>query len=218
MGLFDIFKKKNNTVAESSIEQQNNLGDASGENLSAEISGTKELTIELNARLQPMHRVEMFEDPLEKVLLQANAGELIGGGTLQATTGEIEKCDLTIKVNDDWIEKILAYLQGIRLIPKGSKIFYNQEIFPIGQAEGLALYLNGTDLPSEVYQSNDVNKLISELQGTLGEKCFMFSWWEGGTETALYFYGENYLVMHESIKNILDVHPLCKLSRIKQIA
>jgi len=177
-----------------------------------------ELTIELNAKLQPMHRVQMFEEPLEKVLLQAKAGELLGGGTLQSATGEIEKCDITLDVNDDRIEKILAYLQGIRIIPKGSKIVCNQETTLIGQAEGLALYLNGTDLPTEVYQSNDINELISELQDALGEKCFMFSWWEGRTETALYFYGENYLEMYESVEHILDIHPLCKLSHTKRIA
>ena len=177
-----------------------------------------ELTIELNAKLQPKHRGEMFEEPLENVLLQTNAGELLGGGTLQSATGEIKKCDITLGVNDDWIEKILAYLQRIKIIPKGSKIICNQEITPIGQAEGLAIYLNGTDLPTKVYQTNDINELISELQDALGEKCFMFSWWEGGTETALYFYGESYLELYESVKHILDIHPLCKLSHTKQIA
>ena len=30
----------------------------------------KEITIVLNARLQPMHRIEMFEEPLENALSQ----------------------------------------------------------------------------------------------------------------------------------------------------
>ena len=178
----------------------------------------KELTIELNAKLQPMHRVEMFEEPLENVLLQAKAGELLGGGTLQSATGEIEKCDITLCVNDDWMEKVLEYIKGIRIIPKGSKILCGAEITLIGQAEGMALYLNGTDLPDEVYQSNDINELISKLQEALGEKCFMFSWWEGRIETALYFYGASYLEMYASVRHIMENHPLCKLSHTKQIA
>jgi len=104
-----------------------------------EVSVMVELTVELNARLQPIHRGEMFEEPLENVLIQANAGEVLGGGTFMSATGEIEK-------------------------------------------------------------------------------CFMFSWWEGGTETALYFYGESYLKLYESVKHILEIHPLCKLSHVKQIA
>ena len=177
-----------------------------------------ELTIELNAKLQPMHRVQLFEEPLEKVLLQASAGELIGGGTLQSATGEIEKCDIILDANDEWVEKMLTYLRGIRIIPQGSRVICNQEIIPIGKAESLAIYLNGTDLPTEVYQSNDVNELISGLQDALGEKCFMFSWWEGQKETALYFYGEKYSELYGAVKPILDVHPLCKLSHTKQIA
>lgn len=179
----------------------------------------KELTIELNARLQPMHRAEMFEEPLEKALLQEKAGKYLGGGTYQSTTtGEIEKCDVILKVKGKWIEKVITLLQGNRIVPKGSKIICNKKVTPIGQAEGMAIYLNGTDLPEEVYQTNDINELISELQEVLGEKSFMFSWWEGGTETALYFYGDSYSDMQESVKQILDVHPLCKLSRTKQIA
>ena len=176
-----------------------------------------ELTLELNARLQPMHRAEIFEEQLENALLQANVGELIGAGTFQLATGEIEKCDITLGVNDDCVDRIIAYLQRIKLIPKGSKIICNQEIIPIGQAEGIAIYLNGTDLLTEVYQANDVNELINELQDALGEKCYMFSWWEGESETALYFYGESYLEMHESVMHILNTHPLCKLSHTKQI-
>ena len=121
-----------------------------------------ELTVELNARLQPIHRGEMFEEPLENVLIQANVGEVLGGGTFMSATGEIEKCDITLEVKDDWIAKVFAYLQR--------------------------------------------------------DKCFMFSWWEGGTETALYFYGESYLKLYESVKHILEIHPLCKLSHVKQVA
>lgn len=178
----------------------------------------KELTIELNAKLQPMHREEMLEEPLKNALLEAKAGDLVGGGTLLSATGEVAKCDITLSVKDEWVEKVRAFLQEINAIPKGSKIICDEKVTPIGQAEGLAIYLNGTDLPAKVYQSNDINDLIAELQNALGENCFMFSWWESGTKTALYFYGESYSSMYESIKHILDSHPLCQLSQTKQIA
>ena len=93
-----------------------------------------ELTVELNAKLQPIHRGEMFEEPLENVLIQANVGEVLGGGTFMSATGEIEKCDITLEVKDDWIAKVFAYLQRIKIIPKGSKIICEHEITPIGQA------------------------------------------------------------------------------------
>ena len=43
-----------------------------------------ELTVELNAKLQSIHRGEMFEEPLENVLIQANVGEVLGGGTFMS--------------------------------------------------------------------------------------------------------------------------------------
>jgi len=42
-----------------------------------------ELTVELNAKLQSIHRGEMFEEPLENVLIQANVGEVLGLCQLQ---------------------------------------------------------------------------------------------------------------------------------------
>ena len=135
----------------------------------------KEITIVLNAKLQPMHRIEMFENPLENALSQAEAGELLGGGTLQSASGEIKGCDITHAVNDDQIKQIIDYFRKIRIIPKGSTIIRGEETVSIGQAEGLALYLNGTDLPSDLYNANDINELISVLQDALAERCFIFS-------------------------------------------
>ena len=99
----------------------------------------------------------------------------MGGGTSLSASGEIESCDITLAVNDDRIKQIVDYIQKVRIIPKGSRIICEGETVSIGQAEGLALYLNGTDLPTDVYRSNDINELISALQDALAEKCFMFS-------------------------------------------
>ena len=77
-----------------------------------------ELTVELNAKLQSIHRGEMFEEPLENVLIQANVGEVLGGGTFMSATGEIENCDITLEVKYDWIAKVFAYLKRIKIIPK----------------------------------------------------------------------------------------------------
>ena len=91
-----------------------------------EVSVMVELTVELNAKLQPIHRGEMFEEPLENVLIQANVGEVLGGGTFMSATGEIEKCDITLEVKDDWIAKVFAYLQRIK-IQKEVKSFVSKK-------------------------------------------------------------------------------------------
>lgn len=86
-----------------------------------------ELTVELNAKLQSIHRGEMFEEPLENVLIQANVGEVLGGGTFMSATGEIEKCDITLEVKDDWIAKFLHIFKGLRLFQKEVKSFVSKK-------------------------------------------------------------------------------------------
>src|SRR5689334_21984745 len=54
----------------------------------------------LNARLMPMDRGELFEDPLADALAQAGLGELTGAGTMQSSEGEIEFCGLDIDLVD----------------------------------------------------------------------------------------------------------------------
>lgn len=178
----------------------------------------KTIRIELNAKLQPIHRVEIFEEKLEKALVDADAGELLGGGTLQLNTGEIKSCDIELNVKEDWFDKVLDFIKQIRIIPKGSKLICDEGTIQIGYVEGMAIYLNGVELPAEVYQSNDINELISRLNDAMKDRGVMYSWWEGRTETALYFYGKSFDEMRNSIQSVIDKHPLCKMCRIERIA
>ena len=174
--------------------------------------------LELNARLQPIHRCEIFEDLFENVFKSYEIGEVIGAGTLQKATGEVEKCDIKMDIYKEKLNAFISYLQKIDIIPKGSTLFVNKEAMSIGSAEGMALYLNGTDLPVEVYQNNDVNELIALLDQALNNIAHRLSYWEGSAETALYYYGKDYFAMKNSIAEIVESHPLCQKCRIVKIA
>jgi hypothetical protein len=119
-----------------------------------------------------------------------------GGGTMLGANGEIEYCDVEIELADDseeMIERLILVLEKLGA-PKGSKLFVNergQEI-PFGTLEGLAVYLNGTDLPASTYQECDVNFVYSEFDRLLEGIGSVHSYWEGPTETALYMYGESF--------------------------
>ena len=63
------------------------------------------------------------------------------------------------------------------------------EPVPFGTTEGVGLYLNGTDLPDDVYEDNHIDDLIGGLLERLGPDGRMQSWWQGTREMALYFYG-----------------------------
>lgn len=181
-------------------------------------------TLKLNSRLQPKHR-HPIEDMIGDALEKLGCGEVTGGGTLlKKKGGEIEYCDIAISLTEtstDCINKLLEILDDIP-VPKGSVLFsdddgndYRQEV---GTLEGLALYLNGSDLPADVYENYDINIVIDELNNLLGDEGVMLSHWTGKTETALYYYGKSFSKMKELITTVIKEHPLCQRCRVEQIA
>ena len=178
------------------------------------------LTLNLNARLMPFDRGDIFEDPINDMLAEAGIGEVDGGGTLQEKTGEIINCDVEIcldgKPGENY-EKLQGFLKRL-WIPKGSFLISEDNKEEIGDLEGLALYLNGTDLEDEVYKSCDINFVISELVRILDEDCKYYSYWQGPEETALYFYGQSFAGMNSLMAPFIEEYPLCNKSRVVQIA
>lgn len=177
------------------------------------------IIITLNARLQPIHRHEL-EDALAQVLGAHNIGEICGGGSLLADNGEVSECDIEISATDtspQAIEHIISFLERA-LAPKGSKLRIGNNVTLFGKHEGLALYLNGTDLPDEVYENSDINVVVDELAKLLGQSGLMHSHFDGETETALYYYGINFNTMRQLMKPFLEKYPLCQQCRIVQIA
>lgn len=176
-------------------------------------------TVQLNARYQPDDR-EAYEE-LTRRKLQANGwGQLgEGGGTMMAPTGEPMECDFDLLIAPGQEDAVTALLDRAFFVPRGSCLVIGDERRPIGHQEGLALYLNGTELPEEVYRTSDINAVIGSLEAHLGEERGQFlSYWQGPEETALYFYGPSFTVMKAALEEILPVHPLCAKCRIIQIA
>ena len=180
------------------------------------------VVVQLNCRVQPAHRGEFFEDPLEQKLQDEGLGTITGGGTLQQTTGEIEHCDVEIQVKSGSMEvahRITALLEELGA-PKGSKLHIESSGTEIafGRTEGLAIYLNGTDLPDEVYASCDSNVVYDELDRLIAPGGRVLSYWQGPTETAFYLYGESFSVMQSAIEGFVSRYPLCQKARIERVA
>lgn len=173
--------------------------------------------LKLNAKLQPMHRQD-FEDALQALMTEAHIGDIVGGGTMQHADGEIDFCGVDIALRGkNGVKDLLAVLERMAL-PKGSAL---QDVTPevaLGTLEGLGCYLNGSDLPEEVYRECDINDVIARMAEALGEQGALWSWWEGPACTALYFYGRSFAEMKARIAPIAASHPLCQRCRIEQIA
>lgn len=176
----------------------------------------------LNARLQPLDRGDLFEDPLDYVLRQSGKGEVTGGGTQLGEGGEIAYCEIEMVVHDadnDTVNLLVAALEKMSA-PKGSKLQFEdgRPDLPFGKNEGLAVYLNGTDLPPSTYEECDVNVVYEEFEKRLEGIGHVQSYWEGPTETALYMYGSSFEEMRSAISDFLGSYPLCDLARVVQVA
>lgn len=174
--------------------------------------------LHLNARLMPVDRGEIFEDRIYDFMSERGWGEVTGGGTLQSRTGEVESCDIDIEVVPKHKDEFVDFIKRLYIIPKGSRLRIGEESFEVGESEGLALYLNGTELPDEVYKSNDINELIEKLDDAVSGIGARYSYFEGNTETALYYYGRSFSELNGKIADIVKSHPLCQKCRVVQIA
>jgi hypothetical protein len=178
---------------------------------------------QLNARIMPALRGKRFETPLAEALAENGFGVVGGGGTLQAKSGEIIYCGIDVDLLD--IERgapfVCKFLTD-RGAPKGSMLRYKldgQKItWPFGVTEGLAIYLNGTELPDEVYKQSDINIVIETISRLVGNRGAIQGHWQGPTETALYLYGKSAQAMRDVISGFMAEYPLCERARIETIA
>ena len=114
--------------------------------------------------------------------------------------GEVEYGDIEVALVDaDGVPKLIDLLEQLGA-PKGSKIHGAGEADrSFGVTEGLGIYLDGLNLPDDVYEQCDSNHVFEQLSESidgLGEIC---SWWQGPTETALYMYGQSFEAMRDAI-------------------
>ena len=171
----------------------------------------------------PMHRGDIYEDPLQEALESAGIGGVDGGGSLLDEDGSVACCDVHVELaqGDEAFAKLLEILDGMDL-PKGSFLHFDEnedkEPLPLGRLEGLALGLNGTDLPAKVYKECDINHAITQILGLLGEAGDMYSHWRGPKHTYIYFYGTSFEEMKRLMLPFLEEYPLCQKCEIFQIA
>lgn len=181
------------------------------------------VTARLNAKVQPIDRGDYYEDPLSDTLKAGGLGEVTGGGTqlTEAPCG-IEFCDLEICVTEAGEETLATIIKRLNELgaPKGSRLIIESTgmQIPFGVTEGIAVYLNGSDLADEVYRDCDVNLVIDEFDRLLAGRGAFRGYWEGEKETALFCYGVSYAGMKSALAPFLAEYPLCEGARVEQIA
>ena len=177
---------------------------------------------QINARVQPIDRGNRYHDPLETALSANGWASVSGGGTLLGENGEIAHCGLDLDLMD--VERAVPFICEVLTkcgAPKGSELQYSidekEYTQPFGSLVGLAIYLNGTDLPDEVYANSDIDHLTSEINRLLDTDGEIQGYWQGPTETALYLYGSSIEKMKSKISGLMAEYPLCQKARYEVI-
>ncbi len=183
---------------------------------------TMRLEVRLPCRLPGVQRGDRYEDPLA-YFLEGNfpGSRVTGGGTLLSPEGEPLSCGIDAEVvgdPDEILDGVAEFLDELGS-PKGSTATIDGfAARTFGTNEGLALYLDGTGLPAEVYAAHDVNEFLDRLHESLGGTGGMQSFWEGSDETAVYLYGPSADAMRDAITPLLAAHPLARSSRLERVA
>jgi hypothetical protein len=188
----------------------------------AAATATATMQVRINARLPSVQRGDRYEDPLAYWLEHQFPGSHVtGGGTLLSSEGEPLSCGIDAQVvgdHDEILDGVTAFLvehgtphgSSATIVGDGSREF--------GSTEGLALYLNGTDLSPEVYADNDVNTFFDLLHAHVTGTGALHAFWEGPHTTAVYLYGASADAMRAAIAPLLETHPLAQSCRLEQIA
>lgn len=183
---------------------------------------TSALEVRINARLHAVQRGDRYEDPLAFWLEQHFPGSRVtAAGTLLSADAEPVSCAVRADVVGDPTEvrdAVAAFLDHLGT-PRGSAVIVDGlDPLPFGTTEGLALYLDGSGLPPEVYAAHDVNEFLDEVHEALGGTGTLQSFWETEHTTAVYLYGPSAEDMRAALAELLDAHPLARNSRLERIA
>jgi hypothetical protein len=179
------------------------------------------LDVHLNSRLQPQHRGDVFEDPLDQLLAKhAPGSEVIGGGTeFDPERGPLS-CDSEVRLSGDPEETTRRVIDILEFLgaPTGSWARLGDgEPIRFGTWHGLSLALDGTTLPDEVYDQNSTQDLVDRIDAALPEDAERHSSWAGPAWTYLYYYGRDLEALRAAIESVTSVHPLAANHVIEKI-
>ena len=175
----------------------------------------------LNTVVGPVERYDLFEEPLDKALAGAEAGDVSGGGSLMADDGAIVHVDVEItlpELTDPVLDLIVDTLNGCGA-PRGSWLHdgsAENRLRDVGLCDLLALPLDGQGLPDAVYEAFDFEDFLKQALTALGDAGQYGGTVEGARYTTLYFAGRAYDLMAERLKPLVDRAPICAGTTLMQ--
>jgi hypothetical protein len=167
--------------------------------------------------IEPIARGDRYEDPLYDVLGEEDLAIVGGGSSITQELG-IEYVNLELELTSlTHIPNVIETLEK-QGAPKGSQLKYTSEgkdtLREFGTTECLALFLDGVNLPEEVYKSTDIDELVERLLETSKGLAEFRASWYGESETSIHFFGDNADNLFKLMEPVLTEYPLCRNARV----
>lgn len=167
--------------------------------------------------IEPIDRGERYEDPLQAVLEAKNLGRVTGGGSQLNELGAIEYADVEIELAnlDDALGAAADALEAAGA-PQGSELIDAADgrvLKAFGKQQCLAIHLDGTSLPDEVYAGLDFDAVVEQIGSAAGDGSYR-GLWQGNEETALFFFGDDADAMFARVEPVLRALPIGQNARV----
>ena len=165
----------------------------------------------------PIDRGDRYEDPLGDILEKAGIGRVTGGGSQLDELGGITYADIEIELaNVDDALPIVADALEAAGAPQGSELIQASDdrvLREFGKLQCLAIYLDGTSLPDEVYAELDFDAVVEEIGTAAGDDSFR-GFWQGPEETGLFYFGPDAEAMFARVEPVLRRLPIGQNARV----
>ena len=168
--------------------------------------------------IEPLDRGDRYEDPLQAVLENTKIGRVTGGGSQLNELGGIEFADVEIELANLDAATLRTVADALEQAgaPQGSELIAAADdriLRQFGTLQCLAIFLDGTSLPDEVYADLDFDAVVSEIGAAAGEDSFR-GFWQGPEETGVFFFGRDAEAMFTRVEPVLRRLPIGQNARV----
>jgi hypothetical protein len=167
--------------------------------------------------IEPIDRGERYEDRLQAVLDETNVGRVTGGGSQLNELGGIDYADVEIELqNLEDAVRIVSEALKKSGAPQGSELIHatdDRVLRQFGTNQCLAIYLDGTSLPDDVYAELDFDAVVSEIGAAAGPDSY-HGCWQGPEETGIFFFGSDADDMFARVEPVLRRLPIGQNARV----
>ncbi len=167
--------------------------------------------------IEPIDRGERYEDPLQAALEQAEIGRVTGGGSQLNELGGIAYADVEIELaNLDEALRVVTNALEKAGAPQGSELrdaADDRILRQFGTQQCMAIFLDGTTLPDEVYADLDFEAVVAEIGAAAGDGSYR-GLWQGSEETGVFFFGPDAEAMFARVEPVLRRLPIGQNARV----